>query len=288
VRSGGDGELSSRIANIVFAIGNLPAETFTLTVDDIIFSDEDLGADDGGSTQSACGDGYEMFFEDDFNEPNPDFWDRGTHTFQGNLAHFRPDNISYEDGKMVLTLKEEQYQGSQYTGAELRTDNQDGFYSYGCYEVRMKSAGPSGTVSSFFAYRYDPWQEIDIEVVGKNNQSMLTNIYFNEGPEGSGNNDAYQVPPFPEPVGLSYNASEEFHNYAFEWTPGEIKWYRDGELVKQATVAGANSGEIPDLQMQIMMNLWVSNAPSFAGEVDDSNFPVRSEYEWVRFYRPVN
>lgn len=285
VNNGGDGELSSRIANLIFAIANLPGETFTFTVDDIIYSDTDLGSDE--TVQSACGDDYELFFEDNFNEPNEEFWDRGNATFNGNLAYFRPENVTYEDGKMILNLREEQYQGRPYTGAELRTDNQDGFYGYGCYEVRMKSAGPSGTVSSFFGYRYNPWQEIDIEVVGKNNNSMLTNIYFNEGPEGEPNNDAYQVPPFPEGVGLSYDASEEFHNYAFEWLPGEIKWYRDGQLVKQATVEGASPNEIPDIDMQIMMNLWVSDSPSFAGEIDDSNFPVRSEYDWVRFYRPV-
>jgi beta-glucanase (GH16 family) len=289
VNSGGDGELSSRIANLVFAIGNLPAETFTVTVDDIIYSDEDLGSDDGTSSSTACDTaGYDLIFEDNFDAPNEAFWDRGTHTFQGNLAHFRPDNITYENGKMVLNLKKEQFQDRQYTGAELRTDNQDGFYSYGCYEVRMKSAGPSGTVSSFFGFRFNPWQEIDVEIVGKNNRSMLTNIYFNEGPAGAQNNDAFQVPPFPEAVGLSYDASEEFHNYAFEWLPGEIKWYRDGQLVKQATVEGARADQIPDLEMQIMMNLWVSSAPSFAGEVDDSNFPVDSEYDWVRFYEPSN
>jgi len=287
VNSGGDGQLSSRIANLVFAIGNLPAESFTLTIDDIIYSDTDLGSG-GGTVESACGSDYELFFEDNFDAPNESFWDRGNATFNGNLATFRPENITYEDGKMVLNLKKEQFNGKPYTGAELRTDNQTGFYSYGCYEVRMKSAGPSGTVSSFFAYRYNPWQEIDIEIVGKNNRSMLTNIYYNDGPEGATNNDAYQVPPFPETAGLSYDASEEFRNYAFEWLPGEIKWYRDGQLVKQATVEGASPGEIPDLQMQIMMNLWVSNSPSFAGEIDDSNFPVRAEYDWVRFYRPAN
>jgi len=117
---------------------------------------------------------------------------------------------------------------------------------------------------------------------------MLTNIYFNDGQPGDANNDPFQVPPFPQGVGLSYDASQEFHNYAFEWSPGEIKWYRDGQLVKQATVEGVSPGQIPDLDMQIMMNLWVSNAPSFAGEVDDSNFPVRSEYDWVKLYRPAN
>jgi len=286
VNSGGDGVLSSRIANLVFAIGNLPGEAFILTIDDIIYSSEDLGPDDS-MVESACStDDYALFFEDNFDAPDEEFWDRGDATFNGNLATFRPENITYEDGKMVLNLKKEQFGGKPYTGAELRTDNTDGFYSYGCYEVRMKSAGPSGTVSSFFAFRFNPWQEIDIEVVGKNNRSMLTNIFFNEGPEGASNNDAFEVPPFPEGVGLSYNASEEFHNYAFEWLPGEIKWYRDGQLVKQATVSGADPAQIPDIEMQIMMNLWVSSAPSFAGEIDDSNFPVRSEYDWVRFYEP--
>ena len=290
VNDGGDGELSDRIANLVFAIGNLPAETFTLTIDDIIYSAEDLGGDGGGSTQSACArqSGYELFFEDNFDGPNEEFWDAGVATFNGNRATFRPENISYSDGKMVFTLKNEQFNGKPYTGAELRTDNDTGFYSYGCYEVRMKSAGPSGTVSSFFAFRFNPWQEIDIEVVGKNNYSMLTNIYYNDGPEGAANNDPFQVPPFPRGIGHPYDASTEFHTYAFEWLPGEIKWYRDGKLVKQATVDGADPNQIPNLEMQIMMNLWVSDAPSFAGEIDDSNFPVQSEYDWVRFYKPVN
>ena len=288
VNPGGDGVLSSRILNVVFAIGNLPDETFTITIDDIIYSSDDLGPGEP-AVQSACSpDEYQLFFEDNFEAPNDDFWDRGNATFNGNLATFRPENITYEDGKMILNLKKEQFGGKPYTGAELRTDNTDGFYSYGCYEVRMKSAGPSGTVSSFFAFRFNPWQEIDIEILGRNNRSMLTNIFYNDGPEGAANNDPFEPPPFPESVGLTYDASEEFHNYAFEWLPGEIKWYRDGQLVKQASVSGVGPDQIPDLEMQIMMNLWVSDSPGFAGEVDDSNFPVRSEYEWVRFYEPIN
>lgn len=289
--SGGDGALSDRIANIVFAIGNLPAGQFTFTIDDMVFSETDLTSGGGSTAQTACDNlgGYDLFFEDEFNTRNRDFWSDRTGSFQGNLAEFDPNNITYEDGKMIFTLEERAGDPNKpYTGAELRTDNTNGFYSYGCYEVRMKSAGPSGTVSSFFAYRFNPWQEIDIEIVGVDNQSMLTNIYFNEGPEGAANNDAFQVPPFPQAIPHDYDASQEFHNYAFEWLPGEIRWYRDGDLVKIATVAGASSDQIPDIEMQIMMNLWVSDAPSFAGPIDDSNFPVQSEYDWVRFYRPTN
>ena len=76
VNTGGDGVLSDQIANIVFAIGGLPAETFTFTVDDIIYSNTDLGdgsgggggGDDGGITFRGDdnGDGILVFdiFED--------------------------------------------------------------------------------------------------------------------------------------------------------------------------------------------------------------------------------
>jgi hypothetical protein len=40
VNGGGDGQLSDQIANLVFAIGGLPAETFTFTIDDIGFTDD--------------------------------------------------------------------------------------------------------------------------------------------------------------------------------------------------------------------------------------------------------
>jgi predicted secreted protein len=73
VNSGGDGSLSPRIANVVFAIGNLPAEEFTFTVDDILYSDTDLvgGGDDGNDDEVAFrgdenGDGKLAF--DDFED----------------------------------------------------------------------------------------------------------------------------------------------------------------------------------------------------------------------------
>ena len=56
VNAGGDGTLSPRIANLVFAIGNLPAEEFTFVVDDILYSDTNLGDDDGGSGPTFRGD----------------------------------------------------------------------------------------------------------------------------------------------------------------------------------------------------------------------------------------
>ena len=51
-------------------------------------------------------------------------------------------------------------------------------YKYGCYEVRMKVAKGSGVLSTFFTYKNGSeigntfWEEIDIEIFGKNNATQ--------------------------------------------------------------------------------------------------------------------
>ena len=61
-----------------------------------------------------------------------------------------------------------------YRGAEYRTL---GTMRYGRFEVRMRSAGVSGMLSSFFTY-YDPanpWNEIDIEIMGRYSNEVQFN-----------------------------------------------------------------------------------------------------------------
>ena len=230
---------------------------------------------------------WELVFEDDFENGFDDgLWDRGTHTFEQNAARFRPENITYADGKMRLTLKDNPDPNGDrpYTGAELRTNNEGGFVTHGRFVVRMKAAQSSGVISSFFTFRYNPWQEIDIEFLGRDTDEMHMNIYFNPGPEGSARNQPYEVPPFPEQVALGYDASAEFHEYAFEWEPGVIRWYVDGAMVKE-TAGLVAPAQVPDLSTQIMMNIWASTAESWAGPIDDSAFPVHAEYDYVRFYQ---
>ena len=229
---------------------------------------------------------YVLVWEEQFDARDAAFnerWDFGTHTFDGNEAQFVEDNIIVEDGLLTLRLTAEAAGQRQISGAELRTDNQDGFITYGRFETRMKAAKGSGVISSLFTYRYNPWQEIDIEFKGRDTNKMQANIFYNPGPEGNGRNRPYEVPPFPEDIALPYDAAEEFHVYAFEWEPGAIRWYVDGEQVLESR----DASQVPSLPQQLMMNLWATNL-SWAGPLDRSALPAESQYDWVRVYKREN
>ena len=147
----------------------------------------------------------------------------------------------------------------------------------------MKAASGSGVVSSLFTYRYAPWQEIDIEFKGRDTRKMQANIFYNRGPEGAANNAAFEVPPFPEDVPLPYDAAEEFHVYGFEWEPGVIRWYVDGEQVLESR----DASRVPELAQQLMMNIWITNR-SWAGPLDASALPAEAQYDWVRLSKREN
>lgn len=208
-------------------------------------------------------------------------WDVGTHTFSGNQAHFNPANVVVEDGLLKLRLTDVPYGERSYSGAELRTDNATGFFTYGRFEVRMKAASGSGVVSSFFTFRYNPWQEIDIEFRGKDTDQMQANLFYNPGPLGAPNNDPFEVPPFPRDTPVSCDAACAFHVYAFEWEPGAIRWYLDGELVQATT----DPNRVPTLPQQLMMNIWSSTAANWLGVLDEGALPAEAHYDWVRVYR---
>lgn len=242
-----------------------------------------VSAEADTTDQTATGD-WVLVWEENFDARDAAFeerWDAGNHTFDGNESHFNPANIIVEDGLLKLRLTDVPYGQRQYSGAELRTDNQDGFFTYGRFETRMKAADGLGIVSSFFTFRYDPWQEIDIEFRGKDTDQMQANLFFNPGPEGAPNNSGFNPLPFPRDAGFGCDAAEEFHVYAFEWEPGSVRWFIDDELVLETS----DPSTVPDLPQQLMMNIWTSAYPNWLGELDADALPAEAQYDWVRVYR---
>lgn len=154
--------------------------------------------------------------------------------------------------------------GAGYIGAEYRSDAR---FSYGFYSVYMKAAKCSGVISSFFTYTNKPvWDEIDIEFLGKDTSSIQFNYYTN----GVGFHEFY--------LDLGYDASEGFHEYAFEWLPDSIVWYIDGIAVYRATE------NLPSHPMQLMMNVWNSRGTdAWSGALDASGLPATAEYAWFAY-----
>lgn len=153
---------------------------------------------------------------------------------------WRPDHVTFNGGKMTLTLNNDKSHGKDYTSGEFRSNAKLG---YGTFEVKMKPAKGDGLVSSFFTYtgpsNGDPWDEIDIEFLGKDTTKVQFNYYTN----GKGGHEKL--------VDLGFDASEDFHIYAFKWTKRKIEWFVDGKLVYTK-----KASDIPTHPQQIMVNLW--------------------------------
>lgn len=75
-----------------------------------------------------------------------------------------------------------------YTGGEWRSKER---FGYGLYQVNMKPIKNPGVVSSFFTYtgpsEGKPWDEIDIEFLGKD----TTKVQFNYFTNGRGQKDEH-------------------------------------------------------------------------------------------------
>lgn len=77
---------------------------------------------------------------------------------------------------------------------------------------------------------------------------------------------------------LGFDASEDFHDYAFEWHKDKIVWFVDG---KEAYTATEN---IPVTPGKIMMNAWCgTGVDSWLNAFDDSHMPLTAEYESISF-----
>lgn len=181
---------------------------------------------------------------------------------------WRGKNCVFEDEKMKLIIDRD-IEGAAvpYSGGEYRTKD---FYSYGRYEVRMKAIKNDGVVSSFFTYTgpsdSNPWDEIDIEILGKD----TTQVQFNYFTDGEGEHEYV--------YDLGFDSSEEFHDYAFEWHKDRIVWFVDGKEVYTA------SENIPVTPGKIMMNAWCGiGVDGWLKAFDDSSLPLTAEYESVSF-----
>jgi hypothetical protein len=216
---------------------------------------------------------------DPLTELDAAYWDRLDDTFFCNEAVFDPDNVVLQqDGGIALRLQAEARGDRAYTAGSIATkDRADARFQYGRFEVELKAVRASGVLTAFFLYRFDPWQEIDLEFLGKDPTKVLLNVFYNPGDEGDLFNYGYRGTPVL--VDLGFDASADFHSYAIEWDPGEIRWFVDGALI-HARPAGEPT-PVPHLPMRLHVNAWPICSEDLAGPVDGSAMPVAAEVRSV-------
>ena len=189
-------------------------------------------------------------------------------------AGWRADHVWLNGGKMELRLDTtpcpEGCSGHPYASGETASTR---YYGYGRYEVRMKPARGSGTLTSFCIYtgpaENTRWDGIDIAFVGLNTRRVQTNYVVN----GKG---------YYRGVDLPFDASEDFHTYGIEWTREALHWYVDGKRVQSAV---ATNGPLPSMPGRILMNFWPGIGPStesWMGSFRYPGTPLISSYDGVR------
>ncbi|NQT30170.1 MAG: family 16 glycosylhydrolase [Candidatus Saganbacteria bacterium] len=196
---------------------------------------------------------------------------------------WQPDNISFNDGIMTLTLDNKGCPAScnsePYASGEYRTMQET--YGYGYYETSMKAAAGEGLVSAFFVYTgvhsQPSHQEIDFEILGKDCTQVQTN-YFS----GVRDREKEEQGLYEEKIDLGFNACEEFHNYGFMWAADSLVWYIDGQPAR--TVSQADGASIPHGKTKIMLNLWPGRGvDGWLGQFEYPGQPITAQYDWIRY-----
>ena len=178
----------------------------------------------------------------------------------------------------------------KYYGAELTGVDQ---FKYGRFEARMKMVSFPGTVSSMFL-NYDdswmrkekPWNEIDIEVIGKSATKWQSNILTREGDPDIGDLTA------TEKLHEITDVTENFHLFAIIWTPEYVAWEIDSVEVRRVEKGVENGSHADKDQVAFLteeeslrFNLWASKTPAWTGKFTGKELADGPKVQWIDYVR---
>lgn len=225
---------------------------------------------------------FALSWQDDFDTLDPSAWQLQTFTFGGNLAQFSTQNASVANGILTMQLTPNPASSTEpYNGVEMRSTKT---LTYGKVSARMRFATGSGVVSGLVLF-YTPfpncdWNEIDIEHLGNSSMTSQLNAQVFLGTPASGCSTSVSPSQDPLVVNLGTNAETDFHQYDIEWTPGGVKYFIDGTLLRTWTA----HSDLLKLPETILLTIWASSAASWAGAITPTSAPTSADVDWIRVY----
>jgi len=243
---------------------------------------------------------YHLVWADEFDgsELNQDDWNYETHEagwVNHELQEYVPSaEYAYvKDGELVIQpVKKVEEDGTvKYYSGRVNTQNKHD-YKYGRFEARIKVPEGKGFLPAFWMMPqdeafYGQWPkcgEIDImEVLGNSTNVQYGTLHFGE--------------PHTQRQGTytlkEGDFSKEYHEFAVEWDPGEIRWYVDGEQFYQTSdwftaLGGAEKPYPAPFNQPFHVILNVAVGGDWPGDPDDSTiFDERAAMyvDYVRIYQ---
>ena len=245
----------------------------------------------------------QLVWADEFNTPgNLDQWQvyNGDGCNVGNcnfgnaeLQVYRPGNATVTGGFLnIATRYETSVEGGRtynYTSAKLQSKTASGAlqtFRFGRIEARMKLPSAQGVWPAFWMLA-DPgnWPytgEIDImEAKHKNPKSVGGTIHYDAGGWHFTGRDYLST----------LDLSADFHVYAVEWGPDQIKWFVDGNLFHTASpkTTTGNSWPFNDGNFYLILNTAVGGPGTpYTGtglNPTPGDYPVTTQVDYVRVYK---
>lgn len=223
-----------------------------------------------------------------------------------------PRNLSVENGELVITARKDRNDtAAPYSSARIWTMNDDGktakfSQKYGRMEAKMKvdaGKGYQGIWPAFWMLpvdlKYGTWPlsgEIDIlEARGREPNLADGTVHFGKpypNNENSGGVFDFNTSKYNQDSDIS-----DYHIYAVEWEPGEIRWYVDDELYFKESNWYCQSFDNPekfrypapfDQNFYIILNLAIGGMFDNDLKPADDKMPAEMKVDYVRVYKSVN
>jgi beta-glucanase (GH16 family) len=238
---------------------------------------------------------YEQIWSEEFNGPagapaDPSVWVAqngdgvafGNRGWGNNERQWYDDKISSTDGLGSYVIKATTtnaginncyYKGPcEWASTKLVTKDRVGF-KYGRIEARIKGPVGKGTWGAFWMLGADiderGWPgcgEIDVtELLGS---LPSTNLGYIHGPSGSRG----------ERVEMKTPHASEYHTYAVDWLPDQIRYYLDG--VPFLTLDKRDPGWVYDHEFYIIINLAMGG--NLGGEIEANLKNSTMEFDYIR------
>ena len=175
--------------------------------------------------------GYELAYSDEFNGESldTDLWYCRVGKRWKSLQS--RDNVDVADGNLEISLTYDKETGNHITGGVITKK----MFGYGYYETRAKLWKHRGWHSAFWQMGYCPGVGFPDDYEGPAN-NQINEIDGFESTEGGGfsTNLQYHNPRMLfGSVGARGDVCEDFHVFGWEWTPEYVRYFYDGELVRQ-------------------------------------------------------
>lgn len=240
---------------------------------------------------------WRLLWQDEFDGDriDPGSWSHqvfpGIDSGNRELQHYtnRPENSRVENGRLVIEAHREDYLGHAYTSARLHTVGKMDF-TYGRVEASVRIPSTPGIWPAIWMMpsrsEYGRWPlsgEIDILESVNDADEIYGTIHYGRPQHAHSGTPYKPVDAQGQPLDLV----NDFHVYAIEWDPTEIRWYFDGVHYGTQTEWMTPGHDFPapfDRDFHLIANVAVGG--NWPGPPNESSvFPQRMEIDWIRVYQ---